>query len=392
MDFFARLFSSSNFMPHGHCYMWLPEVLWLHVVSDLIIGLSYLSIPFALVYFVVKRKDLRLRWPLWLFALFIVACGVNHFMNILVLWTPVYRVEGLLKGVTGVLSIGTAALLWPLIPQLLALPSPAQLEESNEKLESANQNLSASNAELEKFAYVASHDLKEPLRTVGSFVDLLVKRYKGKLDERADEYIQFMQDGIARMSALIEDLLAYSRLQRGANPFKRVDLHQVFHNIADDLRSSIESSGACLRVQQMRAVHGDSNLLRVLFQNIVSNAIKFRGSEPPLIEIRCEDVDDGDQVLVQVKDNGIGMDEGYADRVFEIFQRLHGLGEFEGTGIGLASCKKIAQLHGGQIWYKANDGPGTTFFVRLPAGRDARYETARPKRDAAGVSSPAADA
>ncbi|MCC6748468.1 MAG: PAS domain S-box protein [Deltaproteobacteria bacterium] len=232
-------------------------------------------------------------------------------------------------------------------------------------LEVRSEELARSNAELEQFAYIASHDLQQPLRSVVTFLQLLSRRYQGKLDTQADEYITFAVDGAKRMQTLISDLLAYSRVQRAETPPARVELNALLTEVQENLRGSIEAAGAQLVVWPLPTVLGQSSQLVQLFQNLVDNAIKFRGSATPRVEIGFEAR--GDEWVFHVKDNGIGLDPAYADKIFVLFQRLHGRGEYPGTGVGLAVAKKIVEQHGGRIWVESRPGQGSTFFFTLPA-------------------------
>ena len=236
-------------------------------------------------------------------------------------------------------------------------------------------DLQRSNAELEQFAYVASHDLQEPLRKVASFCQLLQARYGGQLDDRADQYIDFAVDGAKRMQVLINDLLAFSRVGRANEPMAEVDLGAAVRAAEANLAASIEDSGATVEAVALPTVHGDAGLLSLMFQNLIGNAIKFRGEAPPHVRISATPPDDeaaaGGWWTVTVSDNGIGIDDAYAERIFVIFQRLHSRASYEGTGIGLAMCRKIVEHHGGRIWLGANgDTPGTTFNFTLPAERE----------------------
>jgi signal transduction histidine kinase len=232
-------------------------------------------------------------------------------------------------------------------------------------------DLQRSNAELEQFAYVASHDLQEPLRKVASFCQLLQSRYGGQLDDRADQYIAFAVDGAKRMQILINDLLAFSRVGRAHTPMAEVDLRAVVRAAEGDLAARIEESGATVELGELPTVHGDPGLLTLLFQNLIGNAIKFRGEDAPRVRISARAVDDGEGWTVTVADNGIGIEAEYAERIFVIFQRLHSRASYEGTGIGLAMCRKIVEHHGGRIWLGVDgDTPGTSFNFTLPADRD----------------------
>lgn len=228
------------------------------------------------------------------------------------------------------------------------------------------QDLRRSNAELEQFAYVASHDLQEPLRKVASFCQLLEQRYVGQLDERADTYLTYAADGARRMQRLIADLLAFSRVGRGTTEkWGDVDCNEAVARAVSQLAHAIEESGARVTHDDLPVVQGDAVLLVQLFQNLVGNAIKFRGSRPP--EVRVGVRRDGGFWEFSCTDNGIGIEPGYADRIFVIFQRLHSRDTYDGTGIGLALCRKIVEYHGGRIWLDSSVESGTVFRWTLPA-------------------------
>jgi len=249
--------------------------------------------------------------------------------------------------------------------------STAELRKAHDVLETRvrerTSELARSNAELEQFAYVASHDLQEPLRMVSSYVQLLQRRYEGKLDADADDFIGFAVEGALRMQKLLNGLLAYSRVGTRGEPFRELSLESVFSEVLENLQLRIKETNAEVTHDSLPLVFGDASQLTQLFQNLIENALKFHGPAIPRVHVSAEI--DRDLCIFRVKDNGIGIATGYQKKVFEIFQRLHTRKEYPGAGIGLAICKRIADRHGGKIWVESQPGEGSTFYFAMPAGQ-----------------------
>ena len=237
-------------------------------------------------------------------------------------------------------------------------------KEAETELKRTLKDLERSNEDLQQFAYVASHDLQEPLRMVTSYLQLLQRRYGGQLDEDADEFIDFAVDGANRMKQLIQDLLAFSRVGTRGNPFEAVESEVIVQHALANLQTSIEEAGANITYDTLPVIKGDGIQLGQVFQNLISNAIKFRGDAPPQIFIAAEWREG--MWRFAVRDNGIGFDPQFSERIFIIFQRLHTRAEYGGTGIGLAICKKIIERHGGRIWVESQPGSGAVFYFTLP--------------------------
>jgi light-regulated signal transduction histidine kinase (bacteriophytochrome) len=224
--------------------------------------------------------------------------------------------------------------------------------------------LERSNQELEQFAYVASHDLQEPLRMVSSYTQLLAQRYEGQLDDKAKKYINYAVDGAIRMQTLINDLLVYSRVGTQGKPLATTDSHSVLGEAIRNLAAMIEENRAIITNDDLPTVRADASQLVLVFQNLLANAIKFRGKDLPRVHVTAQER--GREWVFSVKDNGIGIEPQHAERVFVIFQRLHTRLEHPGTGIGLAVCKRIVERHGGKIWFESEPGNGATFFFTVP--------------------------
>jgi chemotaxis family two-component system sensor kinase Cph1 len=239
-----------------------------------------------------------------------------------------------------------------------------------EELAQLAADLERSNAELKKFAYVASHDLQEPLNQVANYVQLLEMRYHSELDEDAKEFITFAVEGVSLMQTLIDDVLAYSKVDMQGVEFELTAVEKPLNKALNNLRTRIAESGAVITHDSLPTVMGDSTQLMQLFQNLIGNAIKFRSQEPPEIHIGAARLEDA--WLFSVRDNGIGIDPRFAERIFVIFQRLHARDEYPGTGMGLAICKKIVECHRGRIWVESELGCGATFYFTIPVGGQER--------------------
>ena len=238
-----------------------------------------------------------------------------------------------------------------------------QLRHLNADLAKRAVELAASNAELERFAYIASHDLQEPLRMVSSFLQLLQKRYKGQLDDKADQYIHYAVDGAERMKALIMDLLEYSRVGTTKEGFGEVDTAVIMQEVGDIFREKIIAARATVEIGVLPKIWGDKVQLLQLFQNLLSNALKYHSDRLPVIRVVAKE--ETGHWLFSVEDNGIGIDKQFFDKIFIIFQRLHNKSDFSGTGIGLAICKKIVERHGGKIWVESRPNEGSTFYFTV---------------------------
>jgi PAS domain S-box-containing protein len=247
---------------------------------------------------------------------------------------------------------------------LLAIEDITERRQREEELKKLSEELARSNIDLRDFAYVASHDLKKPLQSIEGFAKLLARRYKGKLDAKADEFIEYIGSGVKMMQELIKDLLEYSQVGVKRKKLKSIDCSFVVGKAIGNLQAAIEERNALVTYDELPTIMANTSQIISLFQNLIDNAIKFRSEEAPRIHISTERK--GDEWVFSIRDNGIGIDPKDSERIFGMFQRLHGSTDYPGTGIGLAICKRIIEWHGGRLWVKSKIGKGSTFYFTMP--------------------------
>ena len=306
---------------------------------------------------------------------------------------PLILVSGALGDVTAVECIKQGVTDYVLKDSLTRLPVSVrralrekeferERKRAQKELARKITELARSNHDLEQFAYVASHDLQEPLRMVAAYTQLLAEKYKGRLDEQADKYIHYAVDGANRMQTLIQDLLAFSRAGKEGMALAPTDCNTLVEAALKNLEAAIHDGQATVNYGGLPTISANGGQLQQVFQNLIGNAIKFRGADPPVIDISADQV--GEDWLFAVSDNGIGIAPEHAENIFVVFQRLHTREEYSGNGIGLAICKKIIQRHGGRIWVESQAGQGTTFKFTLPvAAVESTAETTQAMAAAA---------
>jgi len=497
----AHPLSANGFMPHGFCFLWRPDVLWLHVLSDGTIAAAYYCIPLVLMFFIRRRRDLPFPAIFWMFSAFILLCGTTHVMSIWVLWHPNYFIEGWIKAATALVSVATAIMLIYDLPKALALVSAAQLAAENVQLTARAEHsearerltvgaimdnvfdgiitigddgriisfngacerlfgyeaaevlgqpasilvppdgydeqrrrfaqyaqdaaagqrsgeareltcvrkdgtrfalesmvssftlggksyvtgcvrditdrkaaaaerdlllarLTDSNAELERFAYVASHDMQEPVRMMLSFSQLLQLEYDGALNADGREYLEIIASSALRMRNMIRDLLDYAKLEGDSRVFGPVDMRCKWDMAADNLQHLIAETKAVITCDDLPEPHGSAVQVMRLLQNLMLNALKY---QPPgqVPHVHLGVLADQDGPVFYVRDNGIGIKAEFLDQIFEPFRRLHTWQAIPGSGLGLSICRKIVERHGGKIWAVSSPGEGTTVYFRL---------------------------
>lgn len=414
MELLYNFFSSGNFIPHGHCYLWKPELVWLHILADTIIALSYYSIPLTLIYFVRKRDDIPFKVIFLLFGAFIISCGTTHLMEVWTLWHPVYWLSGAMKAITALISLYTAITLIPLVPQALALPSPAQLEaaymalkdenaerqrveqelrkykdtleelveqrtaelaktneqlqqeiiqrqQSQEKMAELLKAVKSANQDLNDFAYVVSHDLKAPLRGISSLSEWLLSDYGDQFDDEGQELVRLLISRVKKMYNLIDGILQYSRAGSYREQKTQVNLNDVVRDVIDLLAPpkniQIEITST------LPIISAETTRIKQIFQNLLSNAIKFIDKPEGRIIINC--TEDNIYWQFSIADNGLGIEEKYFTKIFQIFQKLSNDDNSDSTGIGLSLVKKIVELYGGTVWVESEVGQGSKFYFTL---------------------------
>jgi Cu+-exporting ATPase len=352
-----------------------PSLMIIMAISNGLIAISYASIPFFLVIFIRKRKDLPFSWALLLFGAFILACGTTHFVHIVGLWWPVDWWQAIVDSLCALISLATAIIMWPLLPKLLEIPSPEQLKKVNQdlkqeklnleatqaELKNAYAQLEASNKELEAFSYSVSHDLRSPLRGIEGWSQALAEDYSLKLDDQAKAYIDRVCSETQRMGHLIDGLLKLSRVSRSELNPVTVDLSLLARRIVLRLKESNLSRSFNFVIQDGLTITADIDLIEIALTNLFENACKFTVRQEVAV-IEFFSIWEDNKLVLCIRDNGVGFDTKTATKLFGAFQRFHKQTEFPGTGIGLATVQRIIQRHGGEIWVDSIVDSGTAFF------------------------------
>ncbi len=375
----------NGFMPHGYCLLWDEKLVFAHVFSDATIALAYFSLPVFLYVLIRRRDDLQFNWLIGMFAAFILMCGITHLFNIWTLWVPSYGVQGVLKLVTAIVSIATAIVAWPLLSRILAIPSSEMLRTANEALrkqtgalsgalgqiqekadalEKSEADLSRSNEALDSFAYIASHDLKAPLRAIDNLSQWIEEDLEDRLDGETRKNMTLLRGRVARMNSMLDDLLAYSRIGRSETEIRAIECENFVRETFDLVDAG---NRFALRIEgDLPAFETAVAPLRLVLTNLFSNAIKHHNGDRGVITVAARP--NGPVIEFTVSDDGPGIDKEHHERVFEMFQTLAPRDEVEGTGIGLAAVKKTIENLGGTISLESGtDEPGLTVRFTWPA-------------------------
>lgn len=367
IDFFTGLFATELWPARWHCGDWSDFHGWLYIISDLMIWFAYFAIPFIIIQYIYKKKyELKYTKTYVLFASFILLCGSTHLLDASMFWVPMYRFSGLILFITGIVSLFTVYHLFRILPDAFVQKTSVVLEREIEKRVEAERKLSDANKGLQNFAYMASHDLQEPLRKVRMFTSRLKDENAEVLDTTSKELLQKTITAAERMHRIVQGILSLSTLTESVE-LGPTDLNAVVAEAKTDLEVKIHERSAVIEHGILPNVHGYHDYLVLLFVNLIGNAIKFSDKQP---YVKIESERKGDAVILYVKDNGIGIGIEHRELIFETFQRLHGKDVYEGTGIGLSISKKIAEIHKGSISVESNVGEGSTFIIELQATKE----------------------
>ncbi|MGZ3239698.1 MAG: sensor histidine kinase, partial [Burkholderiaceae bacterium] len=370
IDLITTIFSADGFIPHGHCYLWQPGVLWLHVISDSLIALSYFSIPITLIYFVRQRKDLEFDWMYICFAIFILACGTTHLMDILNVWHPTYWLSGGIKAITALASIPTALLLIRLVPMALSLPSPSKLKNINQQLQSEiverekieehlyQKNIELENANQAKDRFLAgmSHELRTPLNAIIGFTGTLLMKLPGPLTADQDKQLHTIQISAHHLLSLINDLLDVAKIEAGQVELEMTSVvcQDVIQEVQETMQVMAAQKGLAFKVEMPSnsiLVETDRRSLKQILLNLVSNSIKFTDSGSITVHVDQQFEDGSAITKFNVIDTGIGIKPADQSKLFQAFMQIDSSStrRHEGTGLGLYLCKKLSRLINGRL-------------------------------------------
>jgi two-component system, chemotaxis family, sensor kinase Cph1 len=363
-EFFAGLFDTDRWPPRWHCGFWSDFHGWLYIISDLFIWLAYFLIPVIIVNYFIKKKDTIKFRPIYLlFAAFILLCGMTHFLDATMFWIPMYRLNALIRFITAIISMLTAFFLVKTLPAAFRQKTSVELEREISRREEAELSLARANRDLEAFAYIASHDLQAPLRKIMMYSSMLFDRNEMQFDDKSKELSSKVLSSAKRLTTLTEAVLQLSVL-KGDVLVQPVSLRAAVDLALSDLEIAIREKGAIIKVaDDLPTVKGNVGYLSQLFLNLISNALKFC-TDIPVITITTSQ--NNTHFLIIVRDNGIGMPEAGRAKIFNAFSRLHPGDGYQGSGIGLAICKRIVEIHQGRISVESSPGKGSTFTIELP--------------------------
>ncbi len=364
IEFFRGLFDTSLWPARWNCGIWTNLHGWLYIASDLLIWLAYFTMPVMIFRYVSKRKQV-IKYPgiYLLFAAFILLCGTTHFLDAVMFWVPMYRINTVVRVFTALVSLLTVYYLFKIIPEAFKQKTSIELEREIKRREFAELKLAEANKSLEAFASIASHDLQEPLRKIKTYSSLLYDANETNFSNESRQLANKILHSTDRMQTLVHDVLKLSTISDVID-FQTVNIQQIVSRIKEDLEFKIAETKAEIHVGEIPKVMGNESYLTQLFLNLISNAIKFTNKKP-LISIRGETI--GTRVYIHIADNGIGIEKQDIAKIFEAFSRLNPKLEFEGSGIGLTICQKIVSLHHGKITVESTPGSGTIFTIDLPA-------------------------
>jgi chemotaxis family two-component system sensor kinase Cph1 len=364
IEFFSGLFDTKQWPARWHCGYWSDFHGWLYIISDLAIWLSYFLIPIIILdYFIKKRKSIKFHKVYFLFAGFILLCGTTHFLDAAMFWVPMYRLNALIRLFTAVVSLLTTYYLIRILPQASQQKTSVELETEIQRRMDAEQKLEEANKSLSNFAFMAAHDLQEPLRKVVLYGGRLEEGMKTTTDATLLGFTQKIVHSSRRMQQLTKDLLNLAVLDKEVE-LQTVSPSRVIGAALEDLHRPILEKHARIEIGNIPPIPGNEQYLRQLFFNLIGNSLKF-SDRPPVVSIYGYRSDG--RVFIDINDNGIGMSNENISDIFEPFQRLNLKTAYEGSGIGLAICKKIMDIHHGFIRVRSEKGVGSIFTLDFPA-------------------------
>jgi chemotaxis family two-component system sensor kinase Cph1 len=362
-EFFKGIFDTDKWPARWHCGYWSDFHGWLYIISDLVIWLAYFLIPAIILDYFIKRKSgIKFRPVYLLFAAFILLCGTTHFMDVVMFWVPLYRVNALIRVVTAVLSILTAIYLVRILPVAFKQQTSLELETEIGRRKEAEASLQEANKRLEAFAYVASHDLQAPLRKILIYSSMLYQWNEATLDSKSKDLITKINTSSERLKHMTTGILNLSVLKEEIS-MDMTPLSEAVDLALSDLEQIIGEKNASVTVGPLPSVIGNLSYLSQLFSNLIANALKF-SEQTPVIKISAEKFDRFH--IIKVADNGIGINIENSERIFNAFERLLTRSSYEGSGIGLAICKRIVEIHHGRIYVGSIPGEGSVFIIELP--------------------------